>query len=90
VYRLNFTLRPGGVIRGKVVDAAGRPVPDGDVFYRDGNTSYGVSINADGTYRIEGLAPGQYSVKVLIGDKSVSRTGKVDAGKEIVLDFMLQ
>ena len=90
VYRLNFTLRPGGVIRGKVVDAAGRPVQDGYVFYRDGNTSYGVSINADGTYRIEGLAPGQYSVKVLIGDKSVSRTGKVDAGKEIVLDFVLK
>ena len=26
VYRLNFTLSPGGVIKGKVVDAAGRPL----------------------------------------------------------------
>ena len=39
---------------------------------RDGTTSYGVPIDRDGTYRIEGLAPGQYKVSVMIGEKEVS------------------
>lgn len=90
VYRMDFTLQPGGVIRGKVSDAAGNPVSDGDVFYREGNTSYGVSIEKDGTYRIEGLAPGPYNVSVMSGEKNVSRHGLVDAGKETVMDFVVK
>jgi hypothetical protein len=89
-YRLNFTLGPGGTIKGKVVDAGNRPVPEGDVFYRDGDTSYGVSIDRDGTYRIEGLAPGQYTVTVMLGDKNVSQTARVAAGKETVSDFVVK
>jgi hypothetical protein len=89
-YRLNFTLGPGGTIRGKVVDAGKRPVPEGDVFYRDGDTSYGVSIDRDGTYRIEGLAPGQYTVTVMLGDKNVSQTARVEAGRETVADFVVK
>src|SRR5512144_472996 len=64
VYRLNFTLHLGGSIKGKVLDSGGRPIADGDIFYREGNTSFGVPIEKDGTYRIEGLAPGQYKVFV--------------------------
>jgi hypothetical protein len=90
VYKINFTLQPGGVIRGLVVDAAGRPVEDGDVFYRDGNTSFGVPIDKDGTYKIEGLAPGQYRVSVVQGDKEVSRKVQAAAGRETVLDFVLK
>jgi hypothetical protein len=89
-YRLNFTLGPGGTIRGRVVDAGKRPVPEGDVFYRDGDTSYGVSIDRDGTYRIEGLAPGQYTVTVMLGDKNVSQTARVEAGRETVADFVVK
>jgi hypothetical protein len=90
VYRMNFTLQPGGVIRGKVVDESGRPVQDGDVFYKDGNTSYGVSIDRDGTYKIEGLAPGQYKVSALIGNKEVVHTVHVEAGRETVRNFVLK
>ncbi len=90
VYTLNYALQPGGVIKGRVVDAQGRPVQDGDVFYRDGNTSFGVSIDHDGTYRIEGLAPGQYKVSVMIGDREFSRIGQAEAGKETRLDFVLK
>ena len=89
-YRLNFVLGPGGTIKGKVVDAGNRPIPEGDVFYRDGDTSYGVSIDRDGTYRIEGLAPGQYKVTVMLGDKNVSQTARVEAGKETVADFVVK
>ncbi len=88
VYRLNMTLQPGGVIRGKVVDASGRPASDGDVFYRDGAMSYGVPVEQDGTYRIEGLAPGQYAVSYTQGEKRVSRVGQAVVGKETVMDFV--
>jgi hypothetical protein len=90
VYRINFTLQPGGVIRGRVIDGNGRAVQDGDVFYKDGNTSYGVSLDRDGTYTIEGLAPGLYKVSVMSGDKEVSRAVNVDAGKGVIADFMLK
>ena len=90
VYRLNFTLQPGGVIKGKVTDAGGRPLQDGDVFYQDGATSFGVPIDRDGTYRIEGLAPGPYKVSVMSGEKNVSHNVPVDAGKESVMDFVIK
>lgn len=89
IYNLDFTLEPGGVIRGRVVDAAGKPLQDGDVFYRVDNTSFGVPIDKDGTYRIEGLAPGHYKISVMIGDQQVSRTVNAAAGHETELDFII-
>ena len=89
VYRLDFTLHPGGTIKGKVVDARGRPIADGDVFYREGSTSFGVPIEQDGTYRIEGLAPGQYKVTVVTGERETSHIGQVEAGKETLMDFIV-
>jgi hypothetical protein len=90
VYRRDFILSPGGVIRGKVLDTAGRPVQDGDVFYKDGSTSYGVPVERDGVYRIEGLAPGHYRVSAMVGDKEFSRTAQVEPGKETILDFVIK
>ncbi len=90
VFRMNYVLQPGGIIRGRVVDAGGRPVPEGDVFYREGNTSFGVPIDRDGTYRIEGLTPGPYRVSVTIGDREVTKTGQAEAGKETILDFVIK
>jgi hypothetical protein len=60
------------------------------VFYKEGSASFGVSIDRDGTYTIEGLAPGQYKVSVMSGDKEVSRAVNVDAGKGVIADFMLK
>jgi hypothetical protein len=90
VYRRDFTLAPGGSIKGKVVDGGGRALLEGDVFYRDGNTSFGVPLDTDGTYRIEGLAPGQYNVSVTAGEKSASHQVEVVAGKESVQDFVVK
>ena len=78
------------MIKGKVLDAGGRPLAEGDVFYKDGSTSYGVSIDRDGTYKIEGLTPGSYKVSVMIGDKEVSRAVQVEAGRETVADFVIK
>jgi len=63
---------------------------EGDVFYTEGAASFGVSIDRDGTYSIEGLAPGQYKVSVVTGEKEFSRSAQVEAGKETVLDFVLK
>ncbi len=90
VYRLNFTLQPGGVIKGRVVDGNGRPMQEGDVFYREGATSFGVSIDRDGSYKIEGLAPGHYKVTATIGDKKVSRTVDVQAGEATESNFVVK
>jgi len=90
VYTLNFTLQPGGVIKGKVTDAGGQPLQEGDVFYKEGSASYGVSIDRDGTYTIEGLAPGQYKVSVMTGEKESSGSAQVEAGKETVMDFVVK
>ena len=90
VYRKDFTLAPGGVIKGTVVDTAGRPLQDGDVFYRDGTTSYGVFIDLDGTYRLEGLAPGTYAVSVIVGEKNITLQVPVEAGRESVQDFVVK
>jgi len=88
VYQLDFTLLPGGVIIGKVVNFSGKPVIEGDVFYRDGNSSFGVSLDKEGNYVIEGLAPGHYKVFYLSGDKQISHEAQVDAGKTTTLDFI--
>jgi len=90
VYRRDFTLPAGGVIKGRVVDGGGKSLPEGDVFSRDCNTSFGVSLDTDGTYRIEGLTPGQYKVSVTAGEKSASAQVQVEAGTESVQDFVVK
>ncbi|MHB8845091.1 MAG: transglutaminase domain-containing protein [Nitrospirota bacterium] len=90
VYRKDFALAMGGVIKGKVVDGSGRGLQEGDVFYRDGNTSFGVPLDRDGTYRIEGLLPGNYKVTVMAGEKSVTQQIQVDAGHEVIRDFVVK
>jgi hypothetical protein len=90
VYRRDFTLPVGGVIKGRVVDGSGRALQEGDVFYRDGSTSFGVSLDTDGTYRIEGLTPGQYKVSISAGERSASAQVHVDAGRESVQDFVVK
>ena len=87
VYQKDFTLSPGGVIKGRVTDVLGNAVADGDVFYREGTTSFGVPLEKDGTYRIEGLAPGEYIVTVMTGDRTIARGVSVQAGKETLQDF---
>lgn len=91
VYHLDYNLKPGGVVKGRVLSAAGAPVTEGDVFYRDGNAGYGVPIDdKDGTYRIEGLAAGEYKVTVTTSDKSVSKIVRVEEGSETAADFVIK
>ncbi len=90
IHKINFTLHPGGIVKGKITYAGGSPAQSGDVFYKDGNMSYGVPIDRDGTYTIEGLSPGHYTISVVMGDSEISRAVKVEAGKETVENFVIK
>jgi Transglutaminase-like superfamily/Carboxypeptidase regulatory-like domain len=90
IHKINFVLQAGGVIKGKVIDGAGRPYQEGDVFYLDGNTSFGVPVERDGTFIIDGLSPGDYKLTVMIGDRKISRIANAEAGKVTIADFVLK
>ena len=74
IENINFTLKRGGVITGKVTDADGRPVIQQqvnifrvDTFERRGPqpqifASGGGQTDDRGIYRVFGLAPGRYNV----------------------------
>lgn len=72
VTSLKFRLAPGAVVSGQVTDAAGKPLRGAAVeamkrSYRMGqeqlNSVASVSTNADGEYRIENLARGEYYLR---------------------------
>lgn len=66
--------RPGGApppapgeVRGKVVSESGTPVPNGSVTIRRGSdTTFvgGALLRPDGTFIVDGLRPGRYSLRV--------------------------
>jgi TonB-dependent starch-binding outer membrane protein SusC len=79
-----------GVITGHVVDATSRaPVPTAQIQLV--GTTRGTVTADDGTFRIAGIRPGQYQVRVLrLGfTASGTRTVQVTAGGTSELDFAL-
>jgi hypothetical protein len=71
IENMDFTLRPGGVITGKVVDPDGRPIIEEEVSaipQQDKNrrVSFPSSVLTDdrGVYRIFGLTPNTYKVSI--------------------------
>ena len=61
---LKLTLTPTGAITGRVLDAAGEPVPGANVG-AEGGSQNGMSTTTDdkGQFRLGGLRPGRYRVK---------------------------
>ena len=78
-----------GVVSGRVTDAAsGAPVPAAQVQIV-GTTRGGVTAD-DGRYRIAGVRPGQYQVRVLrLGYQASSQTVDVTAGGTADANFSL-
>jgi Fe(3+) dicitrate transport protein len=76
-----------GVVFGKVLDEQQRPVANADIFFE--NTSIATSSNRHGEYRLEGLAPGQYTVVAFaFGMATQSRKLQVGTQPQRV-DFLL-
>jgi hypothetical protein len=65
---LHFALTPEGAITGRVTDAAGQPVEDVEIRAESDFASPDSSrarTDANGEFRIGGLAPGQYRVRAI-------------------------
>jgi ferric enterobactin receptor len=75
-----------GEIRGKVVDSlSGRPVPTASITVRsarDSSFASGALVREDGSFRVEGLFPGTYVVRVRsLGFAQVSLPAAIAADK---------
>jgi len=93
---VEIVLPVGGAIEGRVLDAAGRPLPGAKVFAESMAIGGGkAEVGADGRYRIGGLAAGTYFVGVQPQgeqaeadfDFSRLRTVNVRAGETVVVDL---
>lgn len=77
----------GFVIRGKVFDEHGQPLPWGSVTIE--NTLMGTSVTADGSYQLTVRKAGQYVLKAsLMGYQSETKTIVVSESHQV--DFSLQ
>ncbi len=81
-----LALSAGSAVHGRVLDATGRPVPD--VVVMASSTS-GASIkrsasDSEGLYRVEGLAPGAYTVMRMDFTMSVGKGNPADMMKDMV------
>ncbi|HZF67281.1 MAG TPA: SusC/RagA family TonB-linked outer membrane protein, partial [Gemmatirosa sp.] len=78
-----------GIITGRVTDAAsGQPLPAAQVTLV--GTTRGAASGDDGRYRLAGVPPGTYQVRVLrIGYQAVTRPVTMTAGQTQTLDVAL-
>lgn len=65
---LRVVMQPGAVITGHVTDAGGAPLPGASVSLLDSGQRFGfgssqsATTDADGLYRMDGVAPGEHSL----------------------------
>ncbi len=84
-----------GTVAGTVTEAASEaPLPGANVVVlsgeQDAGTQQGASTDADGTYRLTGLAPGTYDVRAsFIGYQSQTKAVEVAAGETTEVHFAL-
>src|SRR5688572_17605119 len=84
----------GGALVGRVVDQAGGAVPGAAVTVTAAGTRFSRTTHTgrDGSFTVQGLAPGAYLVRVeLSGFRSLARDGiRVATGETIRLDLQLE
>src|SRR5262245_42982406 len=83
-----------GALSGDIVDQAGAAVPGATVTVTDvgRNLSRTVVTSENGSYTVQGLAPGAYQVRVeLSGFRPLTRDGvRLSTGETIRLDLRLE
>jgi hypothetical protein len=60
---LMWAMRPGATLRGHVRDSRGALIVDADVLLRSSHRYESASSRSDGSYVIEGVAPGTYTLE---------------------------
>jgi len=74
---LNLTLTPAGAIIGRVLDAAGEPVPNALVRAEGSEGGENAATDEQGRYRIGGLRPGKYRIHASPRPSSFSYSSEV-------------
>ncbi|MCH7653056.1 MAG: carboxypeptidase regulatory-like domain-containing protein, partial [Chloroflexi bacterium] len=71
---IDFVLGAGGTISGTVTNGSGDPVANADIWANsfDCCGGNGTRTKSDGTYKISGLAPGNYRVQVYVSDQNLA------------------
>ena len=88
-----FTQQRAGSLRGQVLDELGGAIVGASVTAIDGKgVEKTVVTNDGGSYAINGLAPGKYTVRVINAGFAMSETPDVEitAGKAQPLDITLK
>ncbi|QEC40253.1 SusC/RagA family TonB-linked outer membrane protein [Pseudobacter ginsenosidimutans] len=75
-------------ISGRVVDASGNPVQGASIRLKPGNK--GTTSNADGSFIIEQVGKGEYTVEIsLVGHLTISRKIKVNGNEQLLLSGLV-
>ena len=80
---LNLTLTPAGAIIGRVLDAAGEPVPNALVRAEGSEGGETAATDEQGRYRIGGLRPGKYRIHASPQPSQFSAEVRTDATEDI-------
>jgi len=80
---LNLVLTPAGAIVGRVLDAAGEPVPNALVQAEGNEGAQTAATDEQGRYRIGGLRPGKYRVHASPRPSQFSAEVRTDGTEDI-------
>ena len=76
-------------LMGRVVDTGGGPLPGANVVLLDAD--YGTAAGPDGSYSIDGIAPGTYTVRVtFVGYESIEEELSFEAGADVRRTFTME
>jgi iron complex outermembrane receptor protein len=79
----------GGTLSGTITSTDGMPLEGANVVLL--GTQKGAAADAEGTYRISNIPPGEYTVRItFVGFKSQERTVRIDAGSTRTLTLRLE
>src|SRR3974390_98571 len=79
-----------GTLRGTMTDNSGAVIPAADVTLTGKGVTKTAQTQVDGTYLFQGLAPGQYAVKVTFpGFTPFSKPVDIAAGSNLVLPIQM-
>ena len=90
---VTWSVTAGHAVRGRVVDASGKPLVGSVIAYAASSGPDGAfrwaRIDADGRYAVRGLAPGEYSVDAHVDGPRLSLHAEI-VDRDVDLDFQAE